>query len=84
MRIPKENRRHTLNPEENRGTSGKLRTVDTTVINHILWPHEVVYSSDGQPGMSEHLSCMAFVIGYLSMMALKPGNNKLRMSKGLQ
>ena len=56
---------------KHRSTSGKLRNADTTVINQILWPHELVYTSSGQPAMYEDLSCMAFVNGYLSLMGLQ-------------
>ena len=29
--------------------SGKVRTADSTVIKRITWPHELVYSSGGEP-----------------------------------
>ena len=28
-------------------TSGKLRTMDTTAIKEVLWPHKLVFSPDG-------------------------------------
>ena len=38
----------------------------------------------GQPAMYEDLSCMAFVNGYLSVMALQPESTKPKMFMHLQ
>ena len=57
--------------KEHKGTCGKLRTADTTVINQIMWPA-------GQPAVLEDVRSMAF-INDLSVMALLPENIKSRM-----
>ena len=37
----------------------------TMVVNHITWPHEVMYSSAGKPAAYEGFIVSAFVRGYL-------------------
>ena len=37
------------------GVSGKIRTVDTTMVRSVMWPHEVVYSPTVQRIMYEHI-----------------------------
>ena len=32
-------------------TSGKLRSADTTAIKKVLWPHELVFTHEGQPAV---------------------------------
>ena len=55
----------------NKGTSGKLHTMDNTVINQITWPHEVLYMCVGDPAVYEELTSTAFVNSYLMVMAEK-------------
>ena len=50
-------------------TSGKLRTVGTIAVNHVIWHHELDFTLDGQPAAYQSVSCMAFVNSYLSIMA---------------
>ena len=49
--------------------SGKLRTDETTAVNQVIWPHELVFTPDGQPVTYQNMSFMPFVNGYLSIMA---------------
>ena len=51
------------------GVSGKLKTADTTVVHQVTWPHDVIYTPSGQPAMYDQLNSMAFVDGYLTVMA---------------
>ena len=56
-------------PQPRRGpgiTFGKLRTVDTTAVKQVIWPHELVFTPDGQPATYQNRFCMAFVNVYLS------------------
>ena len=50
-------------------TSGKLRTLDTTAVKQVIWPHQLVFTPDGQPATYQSLFYMAFVNEYLSIMA---------------
>ena len=52
-------------------TSSRLRTVDKTALMQVLLPHKLFFTPDGQPASYHSLSCMAFVNGYLSIMALQ-------------
>ena len=61
-------------------TSGKLRTMDTTAVKEVLWPHELVFTPDGQPAIYESLSSMAFVNGYFSTMALQKDTIRNKMT----
>ena len=49
--------------------SGKVRTADSMVVKCITWPHELLYTSGGQPGTYEQIS-----------MAFMPTNNCHRAS----
>ena len=42
-------------------TSGKLKSANTSAIHRVIWPHEYVFTPDGQPAAYESLSSMAFV-----------------------
>ena len=64
--------------------SGKLSTADTTVMLHVTWPHEVIYTPSGQPAIYDQLNNMAFVNGYLTVMAREPEQMKVRMLTHLQ
>ena len=67
-----------------KGTSSKLRTADTTVMNQVIWPHELIYTPSGQTAVYEALSKLAFVNGYLSVLTLELKNIKARMLTDLQ
>ena len=52
-------------------TSGKLKSADTSAIHRVTWPHEYVFTPEGQPTAYESLSTMAFATGYLTIMDLQ-------------
>ena len=52
--------------------SGKLRSANTAAVHRVIFPHEYVYTPDGQPAMYESMSSMAFVSGYMTIMDLQP------------
>ena len=70
--------------KKHKGTSSKLRTADTTVVNQVAWPHKPIYTPSGQPAMYEELSSMASVNGYLAVTALESEQIKGRMLSHLQ
>ena len=70
--------------EKHKGTSGKLRMADTTDVNQIPWPHQLIYTPSGQPAVYEDLSSMVCVNGYLSVMPLESQDIKARMLTHLQ
>ena len=70
--------------KKHKGTSGNLRTDDTTVVNQVIWPHELIYTPAGQPVLYKELISMAFVNGYLSVMALESQQVKVSMLAQLQ
>ena len=70
--------------KEHKWTSRKLRRVDTMVINQVTWPHELIYTHSDQPAIYDQLSSMAFVNGYLAVMALESDQVKMRMLAHLQ
>ena len=41
--------------------SGMLHMADTLVLKRNTWPHEVVYTSTGQPAANEEMSSVPFV-----------------------
>ena len=55
-----------------KGTLGKLCTADTTIINQITWPHKVLYMCSGEPAAYQELANMAFISGYITVMAKEP------------
>ena len=57
---------------EKKVVSGKLRMADNTVSHRVTWPHEVIYSTSAQLATYEHLSSIAFVDGYLTVMLREP------------
>ena len=61
-------------PRRTQITSGKLRTMDTTAVKHVLWPHELVFTPDGQPAVYDSISCMAFVNGICEWVSLNHGS----------
>ena len=52
-------------------TSGKLRSDDTSAIHKVLWPHELIFTPEGQPATYESLSTMVLVNGFLTIMSLQ-------------
>ena len=50
-------------------TSGKLRSAHTSAFHRVIWPHEYVFTPEGQPAAYESLA-MAFVTRYLTIMDL--------------
>ena len=46
--------------------SGRLRTMDTHVVQHVKWPHERVFSSQGQASVYEEMSLALIANGYLA------------------
>ena len=56
--------------------SGKVRTADSTVIKRTTWPHELVYTSGGEPVTYELISMSQFVTGYLSVMDMVKAGEK--------
>ena len=51
--------------------SGKVQTVDTTILRKITWSHKVVYTCTGQPVVYDQLSITLFVSTFLMVMALE-------------
>ena len=65
-------------------TSGRLRTADTPVRKQVLWPHELVFTPNGQLASYDSLSCRAYENGYLSIMALQTDIIRNKMAIHLQ
>ena len=68
----------------NSNTSGKLRSVNTSAIHRVIWPHEYVFTPDGQPAAYESLSSMAFVTGFITIMDLQSEPLRKKMSTHLK
>ena len=49
-------------------SSGKLRSA----VHKVIWPHECVYTSEGQPSEYESMCSLAFVKGYMTIMDMHP------------
>ena len=64
--------------------SGRLRTVDNTVVSQVTWPHELIYSPSGQPAVYETLSTMSFVNGYIEVLNTVSQDTKVHMLSHLQ
>ena len=45
--------------------------MDTTAVKQVPWCHELIFTPEDQPTVYNSISCMAFVNGYLSIMALQ-------------
>ena len=54
------------------GSSGKLRSANTSAKHTVIWPHEYVYTPEGQPTDYESMSSLAFVEGYMTIMDMQP------------
>ena len=46
------------------GSSSKLRSANTAAMHTVIWPHEYMYTPEGQPSEHESMSSLAFVEGY--------------------
>ena len=57
-------------------TSGKLRSTDTTVINKVIWPHELIFTLKVSPLL------MKASQPWLSLMAISPSCPSKRMPPG--
>ena len=53
-------------------SSGKLRSANTAAIHKVIWPHEYVYTREGQPSEYESMCSLAFVEGYMAIMDMQP------------
>ena len=42
-----------------------------SAVYKVIWPHEYVYTPEGQPSEYESMSSMAFVTGYMTIMDLQ-------------
>ena len=70
--------------KKSKGTWGKLTAADTTVVNQITWPHARIHTPSVKRDVYTELSSMAFVNGYLSVMATETGQVNVRMPSHLQ
>ena len=55
--------------------------MDTTAVKQVLWPHELVFTPDSLPAI---YNSIAFVNGYLSIMALPMDILRHKMASHLQ
>ena len=60
--------------------SGELRSTDTTAIEKVLWPHELVFTHEGQTAAYESLSAMSFINGYLCTMSFEKDSLRDKMA----
>ena len=63
--------------------SGKLRMAETTVLRHIMWPHELVYEPGSQPAIYDELTLHLFISGYLAILEVVKTDQKDAMLKHL-
>ena len=71
---------HLPAPRKAQTTLGKLRSADTSTIQKVLWPHELIFTPEGQPTAFESLSIMDFVNGFLTIMPLQTDAHRIKMS----
>ena len=57
---------------------------DTMVLHKITWPHELVYTTEGQPIAYDNLSVVLFVSGYLAVIEKEMDFIKPLMAQHLQ
>ena len=67
-------------PRKGPTMSGKLRSADTFAIHRVMWPHEYVFTPEGQPTAYKSLSIKAFVTGYLTITDLQSETLRRKMS----
>ena len=65
-------------------TTGKLHTVESTVVMDVTSSHEVIFTSEGKLAVYGGLSVMAFVQGYLTVMNTQTPDIKKQMNDHLQ
>ena len=61
--------------------SGKLWTADTTMVRSVTLPHEVVYSPTAQPVVYQHISTMAFVDSFITVMSQESSPHQTSSSR---
>ena len=76
--VPAQTKRRVL------GTLEKLHTADITIVNQITCLHKVLYKCSGEPAVYKELGSMAFINGYITVMAKEPEHIKSRMLLHLQ
>ena len=59
------------------------RTVTTTVVRKVTWPHGVVYTCDGKPAAYQDISVPLFVQDYFSTMDSHDSSIKHTMAEHL-
>ena len=65
--------------------SGQVRTAaDSLVTKKVVWPHEVVHTSQGQPAVYSELSVVLFVNGLLTVLAEESEYTNAHMLQHLQ
>ena len=64
--------------------SGKIWTMDSTVNKKVVWPHKVVFTTQGQPPVYSDMSIALFMNGYLTVLAEKAKDNKPFLLQHLQ
>ena len=82
--VTREEERQPQSRRRPRITSGTLGTADTTTVQQVIWPHELVFTPDGQPATYHNLSFMAVVNGYFSIMAQQMDTIRNQMATHLQ
>ena len=56
---------------KNQLKSDKLRICDSLVVPHVVWPHKLVYTAEGQPAIYDTISVPLFISGYMQAMEAK-------------
>ena len=65
-------------------TSGKVRTTDTYVTKCVQWPHEMVFTTQGQAPVYFDMSIALFTNGYSAVVTGESMSNKKHMLIHLQ
>ena len=61
-------------PQATRGATSlsvTLQSANTVAICTVFWPHEYVYTPEGQPSEYESMCSLAFVEGYMTIMDMQ-------------
>ena len=61
------------------GSSGKLCSANTAAMHTVIWPHEYVYTPEGQPSQFESMFSLAFVEGYMTIMDMQHDSTRKHM-----
>ena len=61
------------------GSSGNLHSANTSAKHTVIWPHEYVYTPEGQLSDYESMSSLAFVEGYIIIMDMQPDSTRKHM-----